>query len=299
MDPWHGEPPAVARQRVRRALRTYRNQIALSQGEVAQRLGWSLSKVQRIEAGEVGISVTDLRAALAMYGVRDPAEIERLSEDARTSRRQRWWMAQEYREHLTPASRNFLQFESEATSIRAYQPTLIPGVLQTPAVAEIVLGWKNHKWSDGTRRVRFDVRMRRRAQLIERQDGPEYLLILNEAVIRRRVGNAKLMAEQLESLAEAADLPRIRIRVVPLTKGAVIGIIEPFQILTLGAGESKDNVLYIESLSSDRISHNHAEIAGAQETFDVLWEQALNEDASLRVIRAEALMLRTSLDLAD
>src|SRR6266511_4790410 len=99
------EFPAVARQRVRRALRRARQATPMSQGAVASRLGWSLSKMQRIEGGEVGVSVTDLRALLDVYGVVEPERIERLAEDARISRRQRWVTAPEYREHLTPGLR--------------------------------------------------------------------------------------------------------------------------------------------------------------------------------------------------
>ena len=57
-----GEHPAVARRRVRLALRKARRSAGLNQGDVADRLGWSLSKAQRIEAGEVAVSITDLRA---------------------------------------------------------------------------------------------------------------------------------------------------------------------------------------------------------------------------------------------
>jgi transcriptional regulator with XRE-family HTH domain len=105
------EPPAVARQRVRRALRKARQATGLVQGDVAQRLNWSQSKVQRIESGAVGVSVTDLRALLGVYGIRDEALIEQLVKDAAISRRQRWSVPAEHREHLTSGLRQLLQFE--------------------------------------------------------------------------------------------------------------------------------------------------------------------------------------------
>ncbi|HET6530843.1 MAG TPA: helix-turn-helix transcriptional regulator, partial [Actinoplanes sp.] len=109
---------------MRLALRRARESTGLSQGAVAQRVRWSLSKIQRIEAGDVTVSGTDLRALLDLYGVTDSEEIEQLTEEARISRRQRWWTAPEYREHLTPGTLQLLQFEAEATAIRAYQPVL-------------------------------------------------------------------------------------------------------------------------------------------------------------------------------
>ena len=117
-----GESPAVARRRVRLALRKARQSSALSQSDVAQRLGWSMSKMQRIEAGEVTVSGTDLRALLDLYGGFSDEDIERLTEDSRISRRQRWWTAPEYRDHLTSGLMQLLQFEAEASGVRAYQP---------------------------------------------------------------------------------------------------------------------------------------------------------------------------------
>lgn len=268
----------------------------MSQGAVASRLGWSLSKMQRIEGGEVGVSVTDLRALLDVYGVDDPERIEQLAEDARISRRQRWVTAPEYREHLTEGLRDLMQFETEAVAIRAYQPVFYPGVLQTPAVAESILGWWNKSLSDEDRRVRYDVRMTRRQQIIERDDGPDYLLILDESVIKRRIGGPKTTAEQLEVIADVARRPNVHIRVVPFAKGAYIGALGPFQILDLTDEDDDDAVLYRETYNRDEVIHDPNEVHFHRDAFENLWEVSLNEDATLRAIVAEAALLRSSLD---
>src|SRR4051794_36303941 len=75
----------------------------LTQTQVAEAMEWSLSKVMRIESGEVSVSPTDLRALLPLLGVTDGPEMEQLFSDARVARRQRWTVKPEYREHLTPA----------------------------------------------------------------------------------------------------------------------------------------------------------------------------------------------------
>jgi len=289
-----GEPPAVARQRVRRALRKARQATDLSQGDVAKRLGWSLSKMQRIEGGEVGVSATDLRALLGVYGVVDADEIERLTEGARASRRQRWSVAPEHRDHLTPGLRDLLQFESEATAIRVYQPLLIPGIVQTPALADVILGWWDRSLSDEDRRVRYDVRMLRRKHVIERAGAPEFLLILDESVIMRRVGGAKIMAEQLEDLVEVAQQPNVRIRIVPLDRGARVGNVGSYQIMSLG--DDDDVALYREALDRDSVTYDQDENDIYREVFEKLWEQSFSEAATLRAITAEAARLRSSLD---
>jgi transcriptional regulator with XRE-family HTH domain len=290
-----GEPPAVARQRVRRALRQGRQKTPLSQGDVAKKLGWSLSKVQRIEAAEVAVSVTDLRALLDVYGIVDPDMIARLSNDAQVSRRQRWVTPPEYREHLTPSLLSLLQFESEAVAIRAYQNVVIPGVLQTATVAEQVLEWGRSRITDEQRRVRFDVRMERRKQITENPHGPRYLLILDESVIKRPVGPPEVMAEQLEALGEVAQSPNLSVRVVPFEKGAKIGLVDSFQVLNL-SDDPDDAVVYRESYNSDRIIDDPAEVRYCRDIFEEMWAASMTEEATARAIAAEAAKLRTQLD---
>ncbi|MEU4692774.1 helix-turn-helix transcriptional regulator [Actinoplanes sp. NPDC023714] len=295
-----GEPPAVARRRVRLALVAYRQAAGLNQTEVSNLLGWSLSKVQRIEAGDVGVSVTDLRALLQLYRVADEAEIGRLTEDARVSRRQRWYEAAEYRKHLTKSMRQLLQFESEATEIRVYQPSVVPGLLQTPAVAEAVLDWWAHEPSPGLsaeeRRVRYDVRMLRRRQILDRTSGPDYYFILDESVLLRKVGGAKVMAEQLEAIEEISQLPGVRIRMMPLDKGGEGGILGPFQIVSLSDPGYDDAILYQEFYGRDRVVSERGELDFHSRYFERLWSLCADEQLTRIAMLAEAYRLRRTLD---
>jgi hypothetical protein len=269
----------------------------MSQGDVARKLSWSLSKVQRIEGGEVAVSVTDLKALLELYDVTDQHQIDRLTADARIARRQRWVVPPEHRVHLSSALRQLMQFETEAAVIRAYQPVLIPGVLQTPEVAEIVLSWGN-RMSDEDRRVRYDVRMARRRQIVDNEHGPEFRVILDESVINRPIGNADIMAAQLESLVTVAERPRVRIRVVPLKRSAEVGLADAFQILNL-SGDEDDGVVYREWYDGDGIQLDPDDVRYYRRLFDDMWEISLPEQATIRAVTAEAMRLRSSLDRAS
>jgi transcriptional regulator with XRE-family HTH domain len=288
-----GDPPAVARQRVRRALRKAREATSLSQGDIAKKLEWSLSKMQRIEAGEVGVSPTDLRALLDFYGVTDAGEVDRLIADARVSRQQRWLTPPEHRAYLTPALRQLLQFEAEATTIRAYQSVIIPGVMQTSAAAETVLNWSENGISNDERRVRFDVRMQRRRRIVGDEQGPTYLVILDESVIKRQIGGPVIMAEQLEALVDIAQLQNVSIRVLPFEKGALMGLPVPFHVLTL-SDDPDDIVAYRESYERDSFVHDPVEARQVRNVFDQLWAECLPEPATIRKIADEAEILRTS-----
>jgi len=283
---------------VRRSLRRFRDATALSQGDVAKKLGWSLSKMQRIEGGEVGVSVTDLQALLRTYGVTDADLVESLISAARTSRRQRYLTAPEYREHLPAGLLELVQFEQRAIAIRTYQSTFYPGVLQTAAVAEAMLDWWQNAMDENARRVRFDVRMARRRHLMESDRSPEYFLILDESVIRRRVRSTKVTAEQLEDIAEIAGRANVHVRIVPFTRGAYMPSLGPFQILNLSYDDT-DAVLYRESYLLDELVQNEETVGFYRGAFEKLWAQSLGEDASLRAITAEAAQLRSSLDLEE
>jgi transcriptional regulator with XRE-family HTH domain len=270
----------------------------MSQGEVAKLMGWSLSKMQRIEGGEVGVSATDLRALLDVYGVTDQERIRRLTEDAHTSRRQRYVTPLEYREHLTPGLMELVQFEKEASSIRVYQPLFYPGFLQTPTVAEAILAFWKTKLSDEARRVRYELRMSRRKQIVESADGPQCFLVLDESVIKRRVGSSKVTAEQLEDIADLALRPNVHIRIMPFVRGAYMPALSAFQILDL-ADDEDHGMLYRELFLRDELVHEATEIAFFRGHFERLWDQALKEEATHRRIVAEAALLRASLDADD
>jgi transcriptional regulator with XRE-family HTH domain len=286
-----GSSPAVARRRVRLALRRAREAANLTQGAVAGRMGWSMSKVQRIEAGENAVSGTDLRALLNLYGVTDPEEIELLSEEARISRRQRWWAKPEFRDHLTPAMLQLAQFESEAVAIRTFQPVLVSGPFQTPAYAEFIFGMFADILTEKERQIRLDARMQRRKQFLEPGDNPEYYMILDESVLMREIGGLEVMAEQLESLAQLALRPDIHIRIAPFRVGATMGSGGQITVVDL-ADDFADAVLYLESFTQDGIEHDSKEVEFHRQMFETVWRQSLNTEKTIRALSAEAASLR-------
>src|ERR1051325_1028471 len=97
-----GDSPTVARRRVRLAIREAREAAKLTQSQVAEAMDWSLSKVIRIENGEVSVSVHDLRQLLAFIGVKDRTNVADLLAEARTARirsRNLWHQENRFREN--------------------------------------------------------------------------------------------------------------------------------------------------------------------------------------------------------
>lgn len=287
----HEGVPAVSRRRVRLALRAARERSGLSQADVSKEIGWSLSKVQRIELGEVAISPTDLRAMLEIYQVSDGEQVTALLEDARVARRERYWTKPEHRDHLTPGLLQLMQLEMAAITVCEYQSTHVPGYLQTAAVADAILAWFSHSLSDDARRVRRDVRLTRHERLIMREGAPDNRLLLDESVLRRTVGSPQITAEQFENLAEVALRPNVHIRVLPMDDGTLMGTFGPFVVLNLGQGVD-DDVLYRERFVHDEIIEDAVEVRYHRDLFERFWNRALDEDASRNLILARVFDLK-------
>jgi transcriptional regulator with XRE-family HTH domain len=237
------EDPAVQRRRLRVELRKLRLDSHRTQREVAQAMDWSASKVIRIENGEVGISSNDLKVLLAYYEVPEK-RLDALLSIARTSRRDPW---SALRDVHSPAFLRYLSFESSAKLIRSYELTLVPGLLQTE---EFNLKIQSGVWKESidSAERRWSGRLRRQ-ELHERDDPPEMFFILDEAVLRRRVGGPAVMRRQLERLKQWSAEPHVSLQVYPFSAGAYPGMDGgPFTLLEF-ANPNDDDLLYLEYAS--------------------------------------------------
>jgi transcriptional regulator with XRE-family HTH domain len=279
------ESPAVAKRRLRLALRGFREERQKTQQQVAEALEWSLSKIVRIELGEVTISKNDLAELLAYYGVRDDEQVRRLQADARASRQRGWWAEPAYRSHLTAATVELLEFEREATGFRCFQPTLIPGPIQTPGYAEAIFNRWVDELPEPTRAARLAIRTRRREHIFERESRPFYLLVIDESVILREVGGPVIMAEQLQRLLDEIDLRHLTVRVLPLSEGGVVAPIGSFTVIDL---EGESALIYRESFLRDEIVQTASEVEVHRRHFERFWQDAFPEDVSRDLILARS-----------
>src|SRR4051794_595764 len=116
--------PALQRRKLRFELRRLREAAGFTQLSVATEMEWSLSKVIRIETGQVGVTITDLKALLQHYGVTDPQQSTELFAIARASRERPWW--NRYKGSANPNFLLSLGYEGSATIVRNFEPILVP-----------------------------------------------------------------------------------------------------------------------------------------------------------------------------
>lgn len=243
--------PTVRRRRLAAELRRLRERAGLTGEEVAEQLGWSGSKVSRIELYRTGVKTADLTRLLQLYGVSSTHQAELLAL-AREPRRKGWWEA--YSDALPEEYAAYIVLEAEAVSMECWSSQLVHGLFQTADYASAIIEAHMDSTASlppGKIRQRVATRLERQ-QVLTRSERPlEFSVVLDQSVLLRQVGNAAVMREQLEHLLEVSEQPNVSLTVLPLVGSHPIGT-GGFGILHFlpvpGIGQSSD-VVYVEQLS--------------------------------------------------
>ena len=221
----------VRRRRLASELRRLRSHAGLTADEVAEKLGWSASKVSRIETHRIQVKPADLNQLLDLYQVSE-VHREQLATLAQWTRRKGWWEA--YADSLPEEITTFIALEDEAVAVMERAMDAIPGLLQTPDYARAVLQVLPTTVVPPRQLERaVEVRMRRQERLAGSK--PVRLIVTaDEAVLLRRFGTPDVMRAQLEHLIQASHQPSVTLRVLPLATAHPVGF-GHFQILEFEA----------------------------------------------------------------
>jgi transcriptional regulator with XRE-family HTH domain len=281
-----GASPVVRRRRLRSELRAARQKAGLTQDQVAAALDWSQSKVIRIEAGSVGISTTNLKALLSLYGINDQELIDKLVALGKAAKERGWWSS--YRDVLSTAKGHELlqlvEYESAAAITRNFEPLLVPGLLQTEEYARAVI--PEYAPHDSVEAL-VEIRMKRQ-QLMARPDGPLLFFVLDEAVVHRLVGGKDVMRRQLSKLIELGRNPRVTIEIVPFSSGAHPGLLGPFAVLEFPDPED-GYLLCLENIWGDLIKTEESDqVQPYLEAFEQLRRMSLGPEGSAEYLRQVA-----------
>lgn len=242
------DTPLVRQRQLRAAIRSFRRNVGLTQRQVAAALEWSESKIMRIETGITNVSATDLKALLAQYGVTDAATVGDLCALARESRRRTWRDA--YRQEIEPQFYLFLGYEESAVRIRQRQSAVVPVLLQTEEYGRQLA----RTFSDDDHRIGRVLELRADRQRIFDADGERVAeFLLDESVLRRRVGDWSIMRDQLVRIREFGRRPDVTIRVVRFEAGEHWGMAASFGIFDL-AHDADDRVVFAEQPAGDAIA---------------------------------------------
>ena len=253
-------------------VRRWRNAAGMSQEQLGQRIGYSAALVGRVELGERSPSLDFAEGCDRAMPTADGL-FGRLYDLARN-----WaggypsWFAE------------WVEAERRAITLRTWEPLLIPGLLQTPDYARaLFLAWHAADSDDQVDQL-LNARIERQA-IFQRDDPPSLWAVLDEGVLRRRIGGAPTMRDQLLHLLEVSERSTITVQVVPGEAGAHVGLLGAFSLATFA---NAPGIVYLESPDEGQVMERPSVVAKISEIFDRVRADALPRGASRDLIRKVA-----------
>lgn len=274
----------LRRRRLARLLTQLRNDAGLTAEEVATELRkqggrWSKSKISRIEDPRYAAPTQrDVRDMLDLYGVTAKRERDALVRLTAQAGQRGWWNAYDDFFHGS-----HIGFEAEASAIHNFEPSYVPGLLQTEAYARAItragLVTEPERSADEVDR-RVEVRMKRQ-ELLERKRPPQFWAVMEEAVLLRPVGDATTMSEQIDRLIGFAGRPNITLQVIKTSAGAHPGMSGSFGHLEF-ANPDDAPVVFLETGAGILYLEEPADLSRYTLRFDHLRAMALSPDDTIR-----------------
>jgi uncharacterized protein DUF5753/helix-turn-helix protein len=272
--------PIVLRMVLGAHLRRLREAQGISREDAGWKIRSSESKISRMELGRVSFKERDVADLLTFYGLEDVDERTRLMTLARDANTPGWW--HRYGDVLPSWFQSYVGLEAAATQIRTYEVQFVPGLLQTRDYARAVVVLGHWRASPEEIEHRVDLRMARQ-QILQKADPPQVWVVIDESALRRPVGGAEVMREQIEALIAMAKLPNIRLQVIPFNAGGHAAAGGSFSILRFPDPELPD-VVYIEQLTSAVYLDKHEDVDQYASAMEVLCVKAEPPDDTFAVL---------------
>jgi transcriptional regulator with XRE-family HTH domain len=269
------------RRRLGRLLKGLRENARLTQEEAGRALGYSDSKISRFEAGQL----PDLYVMFAMldrYGLTFD-QWEPVRELWKLASQKGWWTAYKL------LDQGYVSMEDEAASVRTYQMSFVPGLLQTEAYAREIFAMSQMPHSRKTIDDQVAIRIRRQLRL-SAENPLIFEAIIQECVLNRPDGDRAVRRAQLLQIAERAKWPNVTVRVVPESAGKHDGLYGGITLLSFPDREDPP-VAYVEhALGAEHIK-DPDHVATATLRLDQLATLALDPAESITLLERMAAEL--------
>ena len=248
-------------------LRAQREAAGMTQAQLAKLMGYSESVVAKLETCRTIPSPQ--HATQADEALRLPGTFRRLRQ-AMLNRAYESWV------------RALLEMEDRATVLRNWEPLVVPGLLQTEAYARAMIRAGRPGDSDAEIEQMVIARISRQA-IWDRKDPPPPMLfaVLGEAILRQRVGDARIMRDQLIHLGEMAGNPRITVQVLPFGAVAHPGMLGPFLVASF---DSDRDSAYLDNALDGQVTERRNQVARITLLYDSLRSVALSPGESTELI---------------
>lgn len=242
-------------------LRFYRLKEKMSGEAFGRIIGSVKSTVSKLESGE--LKIDEKQAIQLDQKFETGGHFLRLLTFARLGHDPDW-----FKEHVS--------YEARASMLKIFELALIPGILQTPEYARALMEDAGIEDIDDQLTARLA-----RQEILGRVPRPLVWVILAESVLDWPVGGAEVMRAQLARILELSELPNLKVRVVPRSAGATIGLDGAFKVLSVEEGD----VAYTEAHGGGRLILGTSEVRRFGIRYDRIGVKALPEDSSRTKIK--------------
>ncbi|AUS77992.1 XRE family transcriptional regulator [Actinoalloteichus sp. AHMU CJ021] len=269
--------PSALRWLIGVELANYRRQTGLSLSKVAAQLPFTKSKLAHMESGNHQQYPDDVATVLAFYGV-PQRDIDRLCSLAGSSDSRAWWAPWS---HVMPDwLRTFIGLEGLAESEFVYEPTVIPGLLQTEEYAQELTRATGFVRADHNER--FSGFRLARAQ---RLTGPAPLklqAVVGEAALRLAVGTEQTRQDQYKHLLELARLPNVTLQFVTPERGPHAALLGPYYTFDFTLARS---IAYAELLDGAVYVQDFDQVTSYKMAAESARSVALSPDESITLLQ--------------
>ncbi len=275
--------PTVLRMLLGSQLRRLREAAGVSPERAGYEIRGSRSKISRMENGRVSFKERDVADLLTLYRVTDEAQRARLQLLAQQASAQGWWAR--YDDVLPDWFETYVGLEQATSLIRCYELQFVPGLFQTEGYARAVtvLGHRSAPAAEIERRV--SLRLKRQQILAAPAQTPRVWAVIDESALRRPLGSAEVMRDQLAHLLEVAEMPQVTLQVMPFDRGGHSAAGGSFSILRFAEPDLPD-VVYIEHLTSALYLDRPEEADHYREVMNSLSAEAATPGDSQQLVKS-------------
>ena len=240
-------------------------------------MGWSASKVSRIENAHTSPRPAEIKKLLSLYGI-EGQYADELMALAQEAKRKGWWKA--YSDALPDLHTRYIGLEAEATASSIWSPEVVSGLLQAQDYAREVLRTANGTTPPGEIERMVEARTVRQ-RLLQRDPPFELTAVMDESVLMRRMGTDAVMVRQIDRLLEVSEYPNVSLRILPLD-GVHPVVAGGFIVLQFGAVHEVGyhDVAYVEHFTDSLYIETERDTFQYQIGFKRLNDAALDMDAS-------------------
>lgn len=185
-----------------------------------------------------------------------------------------------YREAFPDWSRKFMEYSERAVAVRQYAAHVVPGLLQTEDYARAVFTMRRPLLDEVTIEQRVEARLARQ-EVFARKPAPTMSFVMEEAVVRKRLGGSTVWRGQLEQILLVGERRNVQIQLMPDDREEHAALAGPFSLIETENGR---RIAYMEAHKHSRLFADRATVRELEEQYSLLRAQALTPRESLALV---------------